>query len=212
MNQILFNKNCNYISRFKKFNFFKFLLCFCIFIGIISFLVFLYFRNVIQKKEIMSKELASKYSISLLYSSNSNFINSEIVSNYSDLIIGLINIPKINLIYPILSHTDDELLKFSPCRFSGPLPNKNGNLCIAGHNYGTYAFFSKINLLNNGDLIYISDLNGNKLAYEVFSSYEVPEKDTSPLLSTKDINKEITLITCNNANKMRIIVKAKNKT
>lgn len=216
MNQILYTKNSNYISRFKKFNFFKISLYSCIFIGILSFLVFLYFRNNFQNKEKVSRELASKYSVSLLYSNNTNIINSDltnsdVIYNYSDFIIGLIEIKKIDLVYPILSNTDDNLLRFSPCRFSGPLPNENGNLCIAGHNYGNYAFFSKINLLENGDEIYITDLNGKKLVYEIFSKYEVPETDTSPLEYSKGIKKEVTLITCNNLNKMRIIVKAKNK-
>lgn len=212
MNQILFNKSSNYISRIKKFKFFRVSLFLLILISLLSIIVFVYFRNIMHKKELVSKELTSKYSISLLYSQNSEFTTSENASNYYSLIIGLVEIPKIKLVYPILSNTTDDLLRFSPCRFSGPLPNENGNLCIAGHNYGNYAFFSKLNLLNNGDIINISDLKGNKLTYEVFSKYEVDESDTTPLAETKGVKKEVTLITCNNANKMRIIVKAKNKT
>ena len=58
--------------------------------------------------------------------------------------IGVINIPSINVNYPILSTYTDELLKIAPCRFHGPNPNEVGNLCIAGHNYKNSKFFSKV--------------------------------------------------------------------
>lgn len=36
---------------------------------------------------------------------------------------------------------------------------KYGNLCIAGHNYNNYQFFSRLKKLNIGDIIYIYDLS-----------------------------------------------------
>ena len=56
----------------------------------------------------------------------------------------MIEIPKIGIYYPIISEATDELLKISPCRIAGPMPNEDGNLCIAGHNYDNYKFFSKL--------------------------------------------------------------------
>lgn len=38
--------------------------------------------------------------------------------------IAKINIPKIDLSYPILDHWSDELLKISPCKFHGANPNE----------------------------------------------------------------------------------------
>ena len=38
--------------------------------------------------------------------------------------VGTINIPSINVNYPILSETSVELLKISPCKFWGPNPNE----------------------------------------------------------------------------------------
>lgn len=75
-------------------------------------------------------------------------------------IIGMIEIPILNIVYPILLDSTDELLRISPCRFYGPMPNQYGNLCIAGHNYDNNKFFSKINTLKKSDIITIYDING----------------------------------------------------
>lgn len=90
------------------------------------------------------------------------------------------------------------------------MPNHNGNLCIAGHNYKNSMMFSKIDELNINDSIYISDLNKNKLEYVVYDKYTTKEND---LDCTKETTKiEITLITCNkNNNNKRVVIKAKVK-
>lgn len=83
-----------------------------------------------------------------------------------------------------------------------------GNLCIAGHNYDNNLFFSNINKLKTNDIITITDTFNVLHSYLVFDIYEVEETDLSPINNTT-YNQELTLITCNNLNKKRIIVKAK---
>lgn len=102
----------------------------------------------------------------------------------------------------------DELLKISPCKFYGPLPGKSGNLCIAGHNYDNDKFFSKISSLSVNDEIIIYDNSNNKFSYFVSDIYEVSSDDLSPVYSYDKNNKQLTLITCNNFNNNRIVVKA----
>ena len=59
--------------------------------------------------------------------------------------IGIVNIPKLNITYPILSNTTDELMKVAPCKFHGSNPNEVGNLCIIAHNYRRKGvFFSDV--------------------------------------------------------------------
>ena len=83
-----------------------------------------------------------------------------------------------------------------------------GNLCIAGHNYDNNSFFSKISILNINDEIYIYDNSNNKFTYYVSNIYEVKSDDFSPIYSYDKNSKLLTLITCNNLNNNRIIVKA----
>ena len=88
------------------------------------------------------------------------------------------------------------------------MPPKKGNLCITAHNYNDDRFFGRINLLKNNDKIIIEDNFSNKFIYYVSDIYEVDENDLSPI-EVFDKNKyTLTLITCNNINKKRIIVKA----
>ena len=97
------------------------------------------------------------------------------------------------------------------CRFAGPLPNEIGNLCIAGHNYVDYKFFSRVNELAKGDIITIYDLNGKSLDYEIYKIYETNSNDISCTFQNTNNTKIVTLITCNNVNGKRLIVHAKEK-
>jgi len=123
--------------------------------------------------------------------------------------IGVINIPSINVNYPILSTYTDELLKIAPCRFHGPNPNEVGNLCIAGHNYKNSKFFSKVPNLQLGDKIEITDLSGRMLTYTVYDKFIVNPDELECTSQLTNENKEITLITCTNDNKQRHIIKAR---
>lgn len=122
--------------------------------------------------------------------------------------IAIINIPSINLTYPILSTYNDELLKKSPCKYWGSDPNEVGNFCIVAHNYRNTMFFSKVPTLSNGDIIEITDLSGRTLKYVVYDKYVVSEEDKSCSSQKTDGRKEITLITCTDDSKNRVIVKA----
>lgn len=153
-----------------------------------------------------SKTLEDKYQTLSLYSSNNVISNTNSNSSH---IIGKIVIDKINLNYSILSSCSEELLKISPCRLCGPDPNQIGNLCIAAHNYDNGKFFSNINKLSIGDVIFIYDLNNNYLKYSVYDKFEVDINNTSVLNQDTKNKKELTLITCNNKKKNRFILKAK---
>lgn len=122
--------------------------------------------------------------------------------------IGWINIPKINVYYPILSETTTELLKTSPCKFWGADPNEVGNFCIVGHNYRNTKFFSKVPTLEYGDIIEITDLSGKTMQYSVYDNHIVEPDDTSDTTQVTNGRTEITLITCTNDSKKRVIVKA----
>lgn len=123
--------------------------------------------------------------------------------------IGVINIPSINVNYPILSTYTDELLKIAPCKFHGPNPNEVGNLCIAGHNYKNSKFFSKVPTLELGDKIEITDLSGRMLTYTVYDKFIVNPDELECTSQLTNGKKEITLITCTNDNKQRHIIKAR---
>lgn len=184
---------------------------------IIITIVFLYYKITLNNEESFANLLINNYSITKLYSNNNNDNNSN--KDYSneglpaDTIIGIIEIPTLNVSYTIFNGLDDELLKTSPCKFYGDFPNTNNpdnlNLCIAGHNYDNNKFFSNIKNLNINDKIILHDNFDNKYMYSVVKNYEVESDDLSPVYTTITDSYELTLVTCNNFNKNRIIIKAK---
>lgn len=204
MNQILETKKDNKLKLKKilKLQFyFSILLIFAI-----CFYIFFYVSR-LNKQEKYSNALLNNYNITKLYS---NLTSNESSKNFENSnILGIIEIPKINVYYPIFSNYDEELLKISPCRFYGPSPGKIGNLCIAGHNYDNDKFFSKISSLKTDDEIIIYSNSNKKIIYLVFDTYEVDSNDLSPVYSYNENLCLLTLITCNNKNNNRIIVRAK---
>ena len=206
MNQILQTKKKSKMNKISKFKLVLKMQLFLsisliILIGIASF----YIKFKLNQKEKYSNQILDNYNISKLYS-NIHVSNSNKNANN---IIGIIEIPKINVYYPIFSNYDEELLKISPCRFYGPSPGKIGNLCIAGHNYDNDKFFSKISSLKTDDEIIIYSNSNKKIIYLVFDTYEVDSNDLSPIYSYNENLCLLTLITCNNKNNNRIIVRAK---
>lgn len=125
--------------------------------------------------------------------------------------IATINIPKLEWEepYPILDHWSNDLLKISPCKYHGADPNEVGNFCIVGHNYRNSLFFSKVPTLENGDSIEITDNYGRKINYIVYDKHVVNEDNTKDTSQVTHGKKEITIITCTNDSKNRVIVKAR---
>lgn len=213
MNQIIYKEE---LEKEKKFFqdkgssiFIK--ITFTLSLFILFFFLFYYGFTLynLHKQEAITQKLSSQFDVSTLYSNNISYEINSSYKNENFSIIGQIHIEKIGLHLPILSHTTDELLKIAPCRFYGPLPNQFGNLCIAGHNYDNNRFFSKLYLLEIGDSILIKDASGKEITYWVYESYEVSASDSSIIAYQPQTSREITLITCNNKNGNRIILKAK---
>ena len=136
-------------------------------------------------------------------------------SGYTYVVDAKIQIPKINVEYGIVSgetksvQETEELLKMSPVKFHGPEPNEVGNYCIVGHNYRNTKFFSKVPTLVNGDIIKITDMTGKTVEYAVYDKYTVVPEDVSCTSQETGGKTEITLITCTDDSKLRVIVKAR---
>lgn len=199
----------------KNLTLFK-VLFFLAFLGLFCFaVVFVYYIYDVNKRDNLSKELATTYSISYLYSDspsyNTNLNNSTSSKSNEPFVIGIIKIDKLKLNYPILSESSEELLKIAPCRFAGPLPNEIGNLCIAGHNYIDNTFFAKISILEAGDEIEIYGNNGSHVSYYVADKKEVSSDDMRCTSQDTNGKRIITLMTCNSLKQTRRIITAYEK-
>lgn len=121
----------------------------------------------------------------------------------------VLNIPSLGINYPVLSDTSEELLKISLNKFWGPSPNEVGNYCIVGHNYKNKKMFGKLSSIKNGDIVELTDNSGKTIKYTVYNKYVVEPEDVSCTSQLTNGNKEVTLITCTNYGKQRLVVKAR---
>lgn len=183
---------------------------FCILIILIIFVI-----GLILIKEMKSNENEKK--------------NQEVVENFSSIdntqkqeltlsgykVIGLIKIPAINLEYPILdmeiSNPDEAKapMKLAIVKYWGGEVNGYGNLSLAGHNNYNGTMFGKTKNLKVGDIVELTDLNNQTIQYQIYDIFKTDPNDVT-ILETKDKTiREVTLITCTNGNRERLILKAK---
>lgn len=109
---------------------------------------------------------------------------------------GIIDIPKINLSYPIINDYSEENLNIAPTKFVGPNINEVGNFVIVGHNNWNREFFSNLDKLEINDIINITDHNKNTLSYKVYEISKINQNDFSCLNQDTNGKVELTLITC----------------
>ncbi len=124
-------------------------------------------------------------------------------------VVGIIEIPSINIKYPIINKTNDTTMKYSITKFSGGDINSIGNFTVAGHNNLNGTMFGKVKRLQIGDEIKMTDLYNNTVTYQIFDIYSVEPNDVSCLESVDENTREITLITCTNGHLNRLITKAR---
>ncbi len=121
----------------------------------------------------------------------------------------ILKIPKIGIEYPVLSDTSDELLKISVNKLHGPDPNEVGNYVIVGHNYKSGKMFGKLSQMAIGDTFELKDTSNRTITYKIYDIYTVEPTDVKCTSQLTGGKKEVTLITCKNSGKQRLIVKAR---
>lgn len=123
-------------------------------------------------------------------------------------ILGRIEIPRVGINTVILKEHTYAAMNIGAIKTYGVDLNEKGGFVISAHNFrGRTPFFYPVRNLKSGDLIYISDNQGRKMTYTVYSvSRYVSPDDTSYLTKTEDYH--LTIVTCENGGKSRIVVKA----
>lgn len=125
--------------------------------------------------------------------------------------VGYIKIEKTNVEYPILLDISPGALETSVGVMypSNPKLNEPGNVVIIGHNYRNGKFFSNNKNLVIGDKIKITDLTGRTLTYTIYEISTIPETDTEYITRERGDNIEISLSTCTDDGKARLVILAR---
>ncbi len=202
-------------------------------IALLGYLVFNYYRNQSIKNgaseyvDAFDQTIASDTPTGSSDSSGNDELNAigstgstggsteQTVTTYQGFeVIGTIEIPETDLKYPILSKLSSKALNTAVVAVypADPVMNTVGNVVIQGHNYRNGLFFSNNKQLSVGDEIYITDLEGNEVEYTIYNIFEADENDTSFYNRDTDGAMEITLSTCTDDNKARLIIEARAET
>ena len=122
--------------------------------------------------------------------------------------VGTLEIPSIKLKYPVLDRATKMSMEVSIGLVYGKL-NQVGNATIMGHNYRNGTFFSNLKKVKEGDKLYITDTTGLKVEYVVYQMYETSSTDFDYASRDTGGKREVSLSTCTDDVKARLIVLAR---
>lgn len=113
--------------------------------------------------------------------------------------IGYLTIPKLELVLPILSTWDYDMLQIAPCRYYGSVAGND--LVLMAHNFQSH--FGNISSLAVDDRLFFTDVNGITVEYkvvaqDVLSPYAVEEMISGDF--------DLTLFTCTYGGQSRVTV------
>lgn len=133
------------------------------------------------------------------------------VNGEQQILIGTIEIKKINLVLPILEGANQKNLKIAAGHLEGTsFPGEPGNMAIAAHRSRTYGkMFNRLNELKPGDEIIVKDRK-HTYTYQVYN-ISIVEPDDLSVLKRDGNNQILTLITCDpiDTGTHRLIIHAK---
>lgn len=173
-------------------------------------------ENVSSNANVENKNISKENTVNTSNVENTNsekrYEKENIIEEYKGYdVIAKLEIPKINLETYVLKTYSEEALNVSVVKFYGADPNKEGNFCVAGHNFKNNNMFKNLKKLEKGDNLFVIDKNGEKIEYQVYDVYKVLPENVECLSQETNSKKEITLITCTNDSKKRIIIKARER-
>jgi len=119
---------------------------------------------------------------------------------------GRIQIPATKVDYPVLENATKRALEVAVGIAHGPGLNQVGNTTIYGHNYRNGNFFSNNKKLKQGDKILITDQYGEEVTYIIYNIYQADENDADYMVRDTEGRREISLQTCTDDSKARIII------
>lgn len=123
-------------------------------------------------------------------------------------LLGKIEVPRVGFKSVIIKENTYHSMDLGVVLSYGDALNEPGGYIISGHNYrGQSIFMYGIRNLESGDKIYITDSSGRNLEYTVYEKIRNYNPNGTDIYKKYD-GYHITLVTCENDGKSRIVVKA----
>jgi len=114
--------------------------------------------------------------------------------------IGVLAIPDLELVLPVMSQWSYPGLRIAPCRYTGSA--YLDNLVIAGHNYPRH--FGHLKDLSGGETVTFTDADGNAFLYQVVQVETLMPTDVEEM---ENSDWDLTLFTCTIGGSYRVTVR-----
>ena len=121
--------------------------------------------------------------------------------NYT--VIGIMEIPRLGLILPVLGSSSYALLDISVGRFMGSVDEKPERLVIAGHNYRSH--FGQVHTLRPGDALSFTTPDGAVFHYELVRLETILSSGRATIEACAEW--DIALLTCQRDNTFRTLAR-----
>lgn len=162
-----------------------------------------------SKKDTYDPETVKKEVKRLEIEENENVVEQNVSDELlkKQKVIGMIEIPAINICFPIVegSNRANIAVAIGHMRGTSPLGGE-GNCVLAGHHGGIYGkFFKDLELLQINDKVILTDDHGKVYTYNVDESFKV--KPTDVYVTDNLEGYKLTLITCQDDGKSRLVVR-----
>lgn len=114
--------------------------------------------------------------------------------------IGIISIPDIDVVLPVMESWSYPNLKISPCRYNGTAYKEDFVICA--HNYE--AHFGNLKYLDTGSEIIFTDVDGNEFRYKIVEIETLQPTAIEDMISG---DWDLTLFTCTVGGASRVTVR-----
>ena len=120
-------------------------------------------------------------------------------------VIGVVYVPNVSMAMPIMYGITRETLRNSAGTMKPNQEMGKGNYCLAGHNSrNRKSLFAPVHRIKEGDTIYLTD---KKIVYEYTATINTVIEPTDIYEINDTDEPTITLITCTNNSKRRVMVR-----
>lgn len=124
-------------------------------------------------------------------------------------VMARLEIAAIGLELPVIAELSADALKTAPCLYAGPsTPQDAGNIVIVGHNYLSDTHFGRLDELEEGAAVRLTDKYGEEFEYEVYDIQTIAPDGVAAL---EDYEGEhgLSMITCTEGGENRLLLKCR---
>ena len=120
--------------------------------------------------------------------------------------IGILEIPKLEIVLPVAEKFSYEALQQTPCIYSGSV--YSNDLVIAAHNYDVH--FGRLSSLGFDYDVLFTDTEGNRYSFRTVNIETLNPYQYTDLVEKQKKNEwDLTLFTCNYSGTQRIVVRCR---